>query len=76
MKSILDYISEETNGNNYKSYKYCFENVEVPKLEYDDKQGIKVKKKLGNGYFGSSSATHIGQIVPLFSVLIVPAKRL
>lgn len=44
MKSILDYISEETNGKNYKSYKYCFENVEVPKLEYDDKQGIKVKK--------------------------------
>jgi ssDNA-binding Zn-finger/Zn-ribbon topoisomerase 1 len=44
MKSILDYIAEETNGKNYKSYKYCFEKVEVPKLEYDDKQGIKVKK--------------------------------
>ncbi|MBT3206872.1 MAG: hypothetical protein HN704_03345 [Bacteroidetes bacterium] len=44
MKSILDYIAKETNGKNYKSYKYCFENVEVPKLEYDDKQGIKVKR--------------------------------
>jgi len=44
MKSILDYIAEETNGKNYKSYKYCFENIEVPKLEYDDKQGIKVKR--------------------------------
>lgn len=36
MKSILDYIAEKTNGKNYKSYKYCFENIEVPKLEYDD----------------------------------------
>ncbi len=44
MKSILACIAEETNGKNYKSYKYCFENIEVPKLEYDDKQGIKVKK--------------------------------
>ena len=49
MKSILDYIAEETNGKNYKSYKYCFENVEVPKLDYVDKQGIKVKKKWENG---------------------------
>ena len=40
MKSILDYIVEETNGKNYKSYKYCFENIEVPKLEYKDKLAI------------------------------------
>ncbi|MEA3496057.1 MAG: hypothetical protein U9R42_08480 [Bacteroidota bacterium] len=44
MKSILDYIAEETNGKNYKSYKYCFENIEVPKLEYEDKKDIIVKK--------------------------------
>jgi len=45
MKSILDYIAEETDGKNYKSYKYCFEAIEVPKLLYDDKKEIKVKRK-------------------------------
>jgi hypothetical protein len=44
MNNILDFIAEETGSKNYKSYKYCIENVEVPKLEYDDKQDIVVKK--------------------------------
>ena len=44
MKKILDYIAEETNGKNYKSYKFCIENVEVPRLQYEDKQDIIVKK--------------------------------
>lgn len=42
---ILDFIAKETNGQNYKSYKYCFESVEIPKIHYDDKKGIQVKKK-------------------------------
>ena len=45
MKRILDFIAEETDGKNYKSYKYCFEDVQVPRIVYDDKKGIKVKKK-------------------------------
>jgi len=45
MKRILDFIAEETDGKNYKSYKYCFEDVQVPRIMYDDKKGIKVKKK-------------------------------
>lgn len=44
MKKILDYIAEETNGKNYKSYKFCIENIEVPRLEYEDKQDIIVKR--------------------------------
>lgn len=44
MNKILDYIAKETNGKNYKSYKYCIENVEVPRLEYEDKQDIIVKR--------------------------------
>jgi hypothetical protein len=44
MKSILDYIAKETDGKNYKSYKYCFEDIEVPKLLYDDKKDIKVRR--------------------------------
>ena len=41
----MDFIAKETDGKNYKSYKYCFEAVEIPKLEYEDKKGIQVKNK-------------------------------
>jgi len=44
MNSILDFIANETNSKNYKSYKYCIENIAVPKLQYDDKQDIVVKR--------------------------------
>lgn len=43
--NLLKYIANETDGKTYKSYKYCFENVEVPKIEYDDKKQIRVKRK-------------------------------
>ncbi|WOC39287.1 hypothetical protein [Polaribacter sp. HL-MS24] len=45
MERILDFIAKETDGKNYKSYKYCFESVDIPKLDYEDKRGIKVNKK-------------------------------
>jgi len=45
MERILDFIAKETDGKNFKSYKYCFESVEIPKLDYEDKKGIRVKKK-------------------------------
>jgi len=45
MEKILDFIAKETDGMNYKSYKYCFESVDIPKLDYEDKKGIQVKKK-------------------------------
>lgn len=45
MDKILDFIAKETDGKNYKSFKYCFESVDVPKLDYEDKKGIQVKRK-------------------------------
>ncbi len=45
MKKILDFIEERTYGKSYKSFKYCFEKVEVPKLDYEDKQNILIKRK-------------------------------
>jgi len=45
MERILDFIAKETDGKNYKSYKYCFESIDIPKLDYEDKKGIQVKKK-------------------------------
>jgi len=44
METILDYIAKETDGKTYKSFKYCFDVIEVPKLIYDDKPDIRVKK--------------------------------
>jgi hypothetical protein len=45
MEKILDFIAKETDGKNYKSYKYCFESVDIPRLDYEDKRDIQVKKK-------------------------------
>lgn len=45
MEKILDFIAKETDGKNYKSYKYCFETVDIPKIDYEDKKGIQVKRK-------------------------------
>lgn len=45
MERILDFIAKETDGKNYKSYKYCFESVDIPKLDYEDKKGIQAKRK-------------------------------
>ncbi len=45
MEKILDFIAQETDGKNYKSYKYCFEDVQVPRINYDDKKNIRVKRK-------------------------------
>jgi hypothetical protein len=44
VNNVLDFIARETNSKNYKSYKYCIENVEVPRLQYDDKLDIVVRK--------------------------------
>jgi len=45
MSKILEFIAKETDGKNYKSYQYCFESIDIPKLVYEDKKGIQVKKK-------------------------------
>jgi len=34
--SVLDEIAEETNGKSYKTYKYCFDGVAIPRMDYDD----------------------------------------
>lgn len=34
--AILDDIASETNGKSYKTYKYCFDGVDVPRMDYDD----------------------------------------
>ncbi len=36
MKSILDIIAEGTNGKSFKTRKYEFEGIEMPRFDYDD----------------------------------------
>ena len=34
--SVLDDIASETNGKSYKTYKFCFDGVDIPRMDYDD----------------------------------------
>ena len=45
MNKILDYIAEETGGTSYKTYKYSFEGVDVPSIDYDDNQEIAMARQ-------------------------------
>ena len=36
MESVLDIIAKETSGKSYKTLKYSFEGIEVPRFDYDD----------------------------------------
>ncbi|HAO23406.1 MAG TPA: hypothetical protein DCQ37_24960 [Desulfobacteraceae bacterium] len=41
MERVLSFLAKETRATEYyKSFKYCFEGVEVPTVLYDDKQHI------------------------------------
>lgn len=81
MNKVLDYIAKETNGKNYKSYKYCIENVEVPRLEYEDKQDIIVKRigetdrNLKTSKFLKKLAKQIAGNEPLFKYFLDGSRR-
>lgn len=48
MASILDVIASETHGSSFKTYKYGFDGIEVPRFDYDDHQdgllGLPIQK--------------------------------
>ena len=44
MGAILSVLEKETGGTCYKSYKYCFDSVEIPTLTYEDSPTIPVKE--------------------------------
>lgn len=47
MHSVLDIIAAETGGKSYKTYKYSFDGIEVPRFDYDDHQQKFTWKKYG-----------------------------
>lgn len=44
MGAILSVLEKETGGTCYKSYKYCFDSVEIPTITYEDSPTIPVKE--------------------------------
>lgn len=80
MNNILDFIAKETGSKNYKSYKYCIENVEVPKLDYDDKKDIIVKRigETDKGLKGYKSLETYAKKIqgdPLFKYFLDGSRR-
>lgn len=43
MSKIIALIAKETAGDSFNTNKFCYEGVEVPKLEYDDYQTLELK---------------------------------
>jgi len=44
MKSIIEYIAEETHGKAYKSHRFCFDKeVPLPSLTYDESQTFTIR---------------------------------
>lgn len=44
MNKIMNTISRNTNGKSFRTFKYCFEGIEVPTLSYDDHKDITWKE--------------------------------
>ena len=38
MGKILDYIAKETQGECFTSFKYCYDNITTPSIEYEDSE--------------------------------------
>ncbi len=47
MSTLLDDIARETNGKSFKTYKYGFDGIEVPRFDYDDHMHQITWKKYG-----------------------------
>lgn len=47
MASILDDIALETGGKSFKTFKYGFDGIEVPRFDYDDHQQQFTWKRYG-----------------------------
>ncbi|MCA9731931.1 MAG: hypothetical protein H6696_05515 [Deferribacteres bacterium] len=82
MEKILSFIAKETSGICYKSFKYCFEGIEVPKVIYDDKQSITVRRsgETDKGLTSSKSIIELAQKIsrdnkPLFKYFLDGSRR-
>lgn len=47
MNTLLDDIANETNGKSFKTHKYSFDGIEVPRFDYDDHKHQIIWKRYG-----------------------------
>ena len=45
MGRIIDYVAKETQGKPFKSYKYCFDTVEMPHVLYEEQESSYIPLK-------------------------------
>ena len=55
--SVLDIIAKETNGKSYKTFKYSFESMSVPTMDYDEHDRKFTWKKHGETVYHDRSIT-------------------
>lgn len=51
MAKILEYIANETGGQTYTSYKFCYDSASVPSLAYDEK----IDEKINLNQYGETN---------------------
>ena len=55
MPKIMEIIAKETNGKSYHTYKYSYDSIGVPSIDYDDDPN-KVMKWKDSGETSSPNA--------------------
>lgn len=81
MSSVLDIIANETNGRSFKTYKYGFDGIEVPRFDYDDHRHHITWKRYGETeYFTkpisiSYKANKILSIPPMFTYFLDGSRK-
>lgn len=80
MDKILKYLAKETDGQSYKSHKYCFENIAVPSISYDDNRHITFKKygetePIKKSKSLEKKAIEIQKFKPLFRYFLDGSRR-
>jgi len=79
---ILSFIEKETNGKCYTSFKFCYDGVAVPSIEYEDKPGEKINLKEYGETDHSSNIRDLGKKVqqlknaePIFRFFLDGSRR-
>jgi len=79
-KKLSFYIAQETSGNSFKTFKYCFEKVDVPSVIYDDPNDISFKRYGETGKFKGykdleGHSKRISNYPPLFRYFLDGSRR-
>lgn len=73
MEKILEYVAKKTGGTCYKSYKYCYDAVDVPTIEYDDNPQIAMARdRIGETDRGLKQSKSVAEKANLVKINMKP----